>query len=971
MINVPKYKGSKRRDAPQVLIPIHRNERIQKSASMPVIAVANVRSLLPKLNSFVEKIENEEIDITLVCEVWEKTGKKNRGFQAKVEEIMEMKGWKYISCGARPSGKRGGGAAILVNTSRFSLEKLDVHVPNNLEVQWGIVRQREMCPTSQFREYIVCSFYSAPNSRKHRKLLDHLVTTTHALMTRFPQAAVFLGGDRNSMPVAPLLAALPKFCQVVANNTHGEKILDVLVMSCPKLYAVPVVTPPVLPDNPRQAAPSDHRVPVARPLAGVQVPVVNVYKVKTSRPQPDSKVREFMRWIHEETWDSLPADGSPTEVVKEYERMLHEQVEALFPEKKVRITRKDKAWITAELKALDRKKMMEWRKKGKSDKYKNIQKEFSMKYKKASSDYIKKCVSDLKEQHPGRAAATLKKMGARPGDCEEVGSFTLLNHLKENLTVEEQIRRFSEYFISVSQEFPALEIEQLSDRTRQKLAEIRPEEIPVVKDYEIFQILDKAKKKKSGVPGDIPPRLFYEASAALATPAAHIMNRIAQSGSWPEQFQTEWGSPIGKCQNAEDESQARLLACTNKMNLVLEKQVIFWLMEIVRHKLDPDQFGGIRGNSISHYLIEMTNFILYNQDLKNPQATLGVFLDYKQGFNRCEHSKFIEILSEDFQVPGWLLRILIGYLRGRILKVRYKGKIGEEQKICGGSGQGVPLGLWIFAFMIDKAGPRAETRPLGEIITQPLKQRQRMDKTKKKWIDDFTLLTAVDLPRSLVPDKEPTRPVTYRSRFEQILPLEANPMQKELNHIVELTKERNMKLNPIKSKAMLFNTHVKYDVQPQVSTVQGEYLDVVEEHKILGQIVRSDLKSISNTEYICKKAYKRLWILRRLKALGCPEQELLEVLQQQIVSVCEFGLAWWGPMISKSESNMIKRCYKAGLHIILQSEYITFKQALIRTKRESLKVRRHKLLTSFGQKALKNEKHEKWFCKAEQKQDIG
>ena len=76
-------------------------------------------------------------------------------------------------------------------------------------------------------------------------------------------------------------------------------------------------------------------------------------------------------------------------------------------------------------------------------------------------------------------------------------------------------------------------------------------------------------------------------------------------------------------------------------------------------------------------------------------------------------------------------------------------------------------------------------------------------------------------------------------------------------------------------------------------------------------------------------------------------------------------------MISKSESNMIERCYKAGLHIILQSEYITFKQALIRTKRESLKVRRLKLLTSFGQKALKNKKHGIWFCKAEQKQDTG
>ena len=67
---------------------------------------------------------------------------------------------------------------------------------------------------------------------------------------------------------------------------------------------------------------------------------------------------------------------------------------------------------------------------------------------------------------------------------------------------------------------------------------------------------------------------------------------------------------------------------------------------------------------------------------------------------------------------------------------------------------------------------------------------------------------------------------------------------------------------------------------------------LVEQHKMLGQIVRSDLRTISNTEYICRKAFKRMWIIRRLKAMDCPERELLEVLQQQIVSVCEVGVAW-------------------------------------------------------------------------------
>ena len=467
------------------------------------------------------------------------------------------------------------------------------------------------------------------------------------------------------------------------------------------------------------------------------------------------------------------------------------------------------------------------------------------------------------------------------------------------------------------------------------------------------------------VPGDMPPRLFYGASAGLAAPAASIMNSIAQTGEWPSQYQTEWGVPLEKVKGAQEESQTRLISCTNKMNIVLEKQVVRWLMEYVGHQLDPDQFGGVGGNSISHYMIELTNFILYNQDLKNPQAIIAAFLDFRQGFNRCQHSIFIDILANEYSVPGWLLRILVGYLTGRLLKVRYKGEIGEEKKIFGGAGQGAPLGLWIFLFMIDKAGPKINSVPLGQIITQPQKNRKKIETTKKKWVDDFTILAAMDLKEVLVNDPAPTRPVPFRSRTGHILPVD-NLLQNEVDLLKIYSQKRKMVLNPQKTKTMIFNTRVKYDVLPQISTEAGEYLDVVEEYKILGYIIRSDLKTISNTEYICKKAYKRMWVIRRLKTLGCPIPELIEVLKQQIVSICEFGAAYWGCMITKAESNMLERCLKTGLHIIFQDRYISFSHCLQLAKMSSLKERRLSIIARFSIKAKRSHKYKDWFCASEE-----
>ena len=139
------------------------------------------------------------------------------------------------------------------------------------------------------------------------------------------------GADKNS-----LLQALPRFKQIVTQPTHGNKTIDVIIMNCADLYAVPQVGAPVLPDNPRQAKPSDHRVPVARPLATAARPVSNEYTVKTYRPLPESAVREFQAWIHAEEWGELALHSSPSRQVEAFQKIVDTKFPAV-PRKKSKI----------------------------------------------------------------------------------------------------------------------------------------------------------------------------------------------------------------------------------------------------------------------------------------------------------------------------------------------------------------------------------------------------------------------------------------------------------------------------------------------------------------------------------------------------------------------------------------------------------------------------------------------------------
>ena len=119
---------------------------------------------------------------------------------------------------------------------------------------------------------------------------------------------------------------------------------------------------------------------------------------------------------------------------------------------------------------------------------------------------------------------------------------------------------------------------------------------------------------------------------------------------------------------------------------------------------------------------------------------------------------------------------------------------------------------------------------------------------------------------------------------------------REVNSVVKLSKDRNMTISKTKTKGILLNPLRKYDFEPQLSIEQGCYVEVVEEQKILGHIIRSDMETISNKEFICKKAHRMMWFLRRLKSLGCPNAELIELIKKQFFyQFAKAVLLFWGP----------------------------------------------------------------------------
>ena len=170
------------------------------------------------------------------------------------------------------------------------------------------------------------------------------------------------------------------------------------------LYCVPIIAPPVAPDDPLCGVPSDHSSPIAIPLATDTLQQVREYITKLSRPLPESGILEFGEWICKEDWSAIQDHMDPTEQVLAFDKLCSQKLDVIFHQKTLRINPfADKPFITSELKNLDRKIKREYRKRQKSQKYLRLKEQYDRKFKTAAADYLDKTVRALKEDDPGKA----------------------------------------------------------------------------------------------------------------------------------------------------------------------------------------------------------------------------------------------------------------------------------------------------------------------------------------------------------------------------------------------------------------------------------------------------------------------------------------------------------------------------------------------------------------------------------------
>ena len=258
------------------------------------------------------------------------------------------------------------------------------------------------------------------------------------------------------------------------------------------------------------------------------------------------------------------------------------------------------------------------------------------------------------------------------------------------------------------------------------------------------------------------------------------------------------------------------------------------------------------------------------------------------------------------------------------------------------------MGLLLFIVLINDLGFEGQVNNAGDLITSK-KNMKTMNQIHLKYVDDLTLAEAIVLPTNLVEVPDRPQPDPYHARTGHALPVTNSKVFDQLRKTQAYAKANDMKINRKKTKLITFNPCTSKDFLPQFD-LDGNELEVVDEVRLLGLIIRSDMKWQANTDNMVTRANKKLWMLRRLKYLGAENVDLVDIYTKQIRSLLELAVPAWQGAITQGERIEIERVQKCALRIILGEGYESYKIALGEFNLEDLESRRMKLSLKFAKK---------------------
>ena len=582
-------------------------------------------------------------DICVISETFER--ERNR-----IRNILQNGIYKSISY-YRKNRAPGGGCAILYNETRFSVVDLEItSVQEEVENVWAMISPKQ-AGLSSVKRVAIGSYYVSPKSRYKKETIEHIINTIHTLRARYDNEVNFIiAGDFNRLDPTDILDSYGALHQVITVPTRKAAALEIIMTDLHTHYHAPTTIPPLQVDEGKLGQDSDHSIVVFAPKHNVEFKKCTKKKMIKTRPLPESNIQKYENELAKQPWEEMFEGKTVNQMVELFHNFLIDNLEKYFPEKCTMLSNFDKKWMSPELKQIHRSMQREFFKHRKSLKYKQLKSKYKKLKKKSIRSFYTNFVSELKSTDPGRWFSMAKKIGA----VKEPNGGEIQVESLSNLTNKECAEKIAQHFSAVSNEYQPINYSLLP-------CYLPAPPPPQVEEYDVYNRINRIKKRKSTLPIDIPEKLRNECAVFLAAPLTIIINSSLKESVFPALWKSEWVTPAPKISNPQNISDLRKISCTSDYSKLFEGYLKEWIREDISDNIDSGQFGGQAGMGTEHMLVCYIDRILKLLDTHpHKSAVIATSLDWASAFDRQDPTLAIMKFIRPSLIP-----LLANYLTDR------------------------------------------------------------------------------------------------------------------------------------------------------------------------------------------------------------------------------------------------------------------------------------------------------------------
>ena len=392
----------------------------------------------------------------------------------------------------------------------------------------------------------------------------------------------------------------------------------------------------------------------------------------------------------------------------------------------------------------------------------------------------------------------------------------------------------------------------------------------MIEDDSVIRCFKKIKESKSPGPDNICGRTLKTCADQLGPVFRFLFQLSLKSGIVPTLWKASTVLPIPKKVSTKQPNDFRPVALTSLIMKVFEKHVKSCILSVTENKMDPLQFAYRAHKSVDDAKLLILDKLYEHLEGSGNHARI-LFADFSSAFNFMQPYILAQKLISVFHLDAGIVRWIIDFLTNRIQQVSVNNCFSSKIITNVGSPQGCVLSPIFYILYTDDC------------------RSQHDNQFFVKYADDTALLSL--LSGDYV-DHGPA-----------------------LDDFVNWCDSSCLVLNTAKTKELVIDFRRKPNDFVS-SKLHGVNIDVVTEYKYLGTIFTNRLTWDINTDTILKKAYQRLYFLRKLNSFSVSVSTLTSFYNAFIESIISFSCICWYMNLNLHQKNSLERIVRISSKII-------------------------------------------------------